>query len=258
MVTASAYAIQCENLTVLRDKRPVLHALTLAVPARGVTALLGPNGAGKSTLFAALLGLITPHQGVISLFDQPWTKSLVRERVGVLLQDEGAFEAMTVREYAALFATLGGEPARATQMLANAGISARERAPLRTLSGGELRRLQLETAVAFEPSLLLLDEPTNHLDPTARRTVLTRIAALGARAAVVMATHDLAEAERIADTVLVLVQGRLVHSGSARASVASLPDHVKSRDFHGLFAHYAGAALSRDGRLDEPRSEVVS
>jgi ABC-type multidrug transport system ATPase subunit len=144
------------------------------------------------------------------------------------------------------------------RVLEDCGLpGARANTRLDRLSGGELRRLQLAASLATDPRVLVLDEPTNHLDPAARRSLLLELRAQGQRRAVLVATHDLHEAARIADAVIVLV-GRTVRAhGALDALLATVPEPLRSRGIEGLFEHATGSILDATGSLsdrdDEPR-----
>ncbi|MBL8679512.1 MAG: ABC transporter ATP-binding protein [Myxococcales bacterium] len=253
-----ADAARFDRVTVRAGDAVLLDAVTARVASRGVTALLGPNGAGKSTLLSALLGLRPVTSGSISLFDGAFgPKSAPRGAVSAVLQDEGAFDGMTAHEYAALFGALFDDGALTAKILATSALGDRASRRLEHLSGGELRRLQLAAAVATEPALLVLDEPTNHLDPAARRALVASIRALGAKRAVLLATHDLHEAARVADAVIVLVEGRVRACGAVGALVEELPEAKRSRGLEGLFEHYAGATLDASGAMDEASRDAL-
>jgi ABC-2 type transport system ATP-binding protein len=258
----SADAARFEDVTVCAGAATLLDGVSARVAGRGVTALLGPNGAGKSTLLSALLGLRPIARGKITLFDGAYgPKSAPRGAVSAVLQDEGAFDGMTAREYAALFAALFDDRSLTAKILAASALGERDARRLEHLSGGELRRIQLAAAVATEPALLVLDEPTNHLDPAARRALVASIRALGETRAVLLATHDLHEAERVADAVIVLVDGRVRACGKLSALCEALPEDKRARGLEGLFEHHTGATLDASGAietLDEARQPAPS
>lgn len=257
----SSIAARFDAVSVRVEDRTLLDAVSITVRTPGVTALLGPNGAGKSTLLSVLLGLRAPSEGRVLLFDERLApREVAPGSLSAVLQDEGAFEGMTAREYAALFAALFDERAMVDRVLLDAGIP-RDRASARLdrLSGGELRRLQLAAALATDPRLLVLDEPTNHLDPSARKSLLARLSAQGRSRAVLFATHDLHEAARVADSVIILVAGRVRAHGAIDALVADIPEPLRARGLDGLFEHATGATMDASGALsdrdDEERSE---
>lgn len=247
-------AVRFDRVTVRAGEAVLLDAVTARVASRGVTALIGPNGSGKSTLLGALLGLRSVTSGSITLFDgQFGPETVPHGAVSAVLQDEGAFDGMTASEYAALFAALFDEPTLTEKILSHCALGDRASRKLEHLSGGELRRLQLAAAVATEPALLVLDEPTNHLDPVARRALVASLRSLAKDRAVLLATHDLHEAARVADAVIVLVAGRVRACGAVDALIAALPESRRSRGLEGLFEHYAGATLDASGAMDDVR-----
>jgi ABC-2 type transport system ATP-binding protein len=252
-MNAPAIAARFESIGVRIDDVVLLDSVTTSVRARGVTALLGPNGAGKSTLISVLLGLREPTHGRVALFDERLAPAAVKPgSLSAVLQDEGAFEGMTAHEYAALFAALFADRAMLDRILDECALPReREHTRLDRLSGGELRRLQLAASLATDPRLLVLDEPTNHLDPAARKALLLKLRAQGQRRAVLVATHDLHEAARIADAVIVLVGGRVRAHGALDELLATVPEPLRSRGIEGLFEHCTGSVLDASGSLSE-------
>lgn len=245
-------AARFHSVTVRAGDHTLLDRVSASVLPRGITAILGPNGAGKSTLLSVLLGLREPSEGRVTLFrDELSPREAPRGSLSAVLQDEGAFEGMTAREYAALFAALFAKPAMTEAVLAQCSLTSRANSRLDRLSGGELRRLQLAVALATDPALLVLDEPTNHLDPAARRALLATLREESSRRAIIVATHDLHEAARIAESVIILVRGTVRAQGAVAALVAELPDALRARGIEGLFEHHTGSTLDASGEMDE-------
>ncbi len=245
------FAARLDAVTVRVDGHTLLDSVTCSVSPRGITALLGPNGAGKSTLLSVLLGLREPDAGSVRLFeDGVAPRDAPRGSLSAVLQDEGAFEGMTAHEYAALFAALFSDRAMTERVLADCALGDRRHTRVDRLSGGELRRLQLAVALATDPALLVLDEPTNHLDPAARRALLERLRAQKTRRAVLFATHDLHEAARIADAVVILVGGTVRAHGPVADLVRALPEPFAQRGIEGLFEHATRSTIDPTGALD--------
>lgn len=224
---AGACAVDVRALVASYGERRALDGLDLRVPAGAVYGVLGPNGAGKSTLLSVLIGRRAVQAGEVRLFGERMTASL-RARIGMVFQHPSLDPHMTVSETLALqgrlFGLTGGAiEARSRELLRTVGLS--ERAPdlTRTLSGGMRRRLELARALLPSPDLLLLDEPTLALDPDSRLALWEYlVAANRAGVTLLLATNDVAEAERYCDTVALIDGGRVVLEGSPAALKAGL------------------------------------
>jgi ABC-type multidrug transport system ATPase subunit len=186
-----------------------LEPVDLEVWDGEAVALVGPNGAGKSTLLALLAGALEPSAGTIER-----RKGV---RVGWAPQRPAQYGRLSARENLELFARLEGErdpSAAAERLLADFELPG-EAAPSANLSVGNRQRLNLAISLLGSPAVLLLDEPTAALDPEQRRRLWERVAALrAAGGAIVFATQNLEEVDRVADRVVVLHDGRLVFAGS--------------------------------------------
>ncbi len=212
--------------------RVVLGGVDLDVARDELVVIVGPNGAGKTTLLEALAGLHEVDAGTIALDGVVVTPATYpRDRVGVVLQREAFVDGMTVGDYADLFAAIFGLPGGAATILAAAQLTARATQPVTKLSGGEAQRLVLAAVLAPSPGLLLLDEPTAALDPSSKQAMGEAIRAAVHDRGVVLCTHDLAEAERLATRVVFLVEGRVRASGAVATILAEATARTLAQAF---------------------------
>jgi ABC-2 type transport system ATP-binding protein len=191
-------------------------------------ALLGPNGAGKTTTVEILEGFRPRDAGRVDVlgFDPATPKREWRARVGIVLQQSGVYKVLTVREVIDLYRSLYRHPRPAAEVLELVGLEEKADARLRTLSGGQQRRLDLALGIVGDPDLLFLDEPTTGFDPSARRRswdLVQRLRGLGKT--ILLTTHYMDEAQHLADRVIVLARGRIVAEGP--------PDTIGGRDLGG-------------------------
>ncbi|WP_345771239.1 ABC transporter ATP-binding protein [Geodermatophilus normandii] len=207
-----------------------VRGISFEVHPGEVFALLGVNGAGKTSALEVLEGLAPASGGTVRVLgaDPVADRATVRPHLGVLLQSSGLPADLTVRETVRLWgATLTGARPE-DEALAQVGLTGRADVRVRSLSGGERRRLDLTLALLGSPRVVVLDEPTTGLDPESRRTVwglVRRRVAEGA--AVVLTTHHLEEAEELADRIAVMRAGRIVLSGTAAEIAATQPATVR-------------------------------
>lgn len=205
-----ADAVEVEDLTVTYGSRIALRGLAFTAATGAVTALLGRNGAGKTTLIECCEGLRAPDSGRIRILGQPARDPVLRARVGAMLQDGGIYATATARMMLGHLARLYATPWAPDDLIASVGMSGRERTPYRRLSGGEQQRMKLACALVGRPELVFLDEPTSGLDAQGRLLAWDLIAALrSAGVSVVLSTHHLEEAERLADSIAIMNEGRV-------------------------------------------------
>jgi ABC-2 type transport system ATP-binding protein len=182
-----------------------------------VFGLLGPNGAGKTTTVEILEGYRTRDGGDVQVlgFDPQRTEGPFRTRIGVVLQQSELWPNLTVREVHLAFAGYYPRPRDVDQVIELVGLGEKSAARVKTLSGGQKRRLDLGVALIGDPDLVFLDEPTTGFDPAARRTAWEMIRALRALGkTILLTTHYLDEAQQLADKVAVLRRGRIVQIGT--------------------------------------------
>jgi ABC-2 type transport system ATP-binding protein len=182
-----------------------------------VFGLLGPNGAGKTTTVEILEGYRERDGGTVEVLgvDPASADSRWREQVGVVLQSSSLYPNLTAAESLRLFAGYYANPRDPDEVVELVGLSDKRDARVRTLSGGQKRRLDLGLALVGDPAVLFLDEPTTGFDPGARRAAWDTVRALRALGkTILLTTHYLDEAEQLADRVAVLRQGRIVREGA--------------------------------------------
>lgn len=188
--------------------------------AGGVFALIGPNGAGKTTLIRCLTGTTTPDRGSATILGAP-PERVDRARIGVLPQAFDPPTRLTPRELIRYFAELYPRPRGVDRVLERIGMTDAADTRYANLSGGEQRRTLVGTAVVNDPEVLFLDEPTTGIDPAGRRaiwSVITELTAAGTT--VFLTTHDMAEAEQLADRIGVIADGTMVATGPPRELIA--------------------------------------
>ena len=196
-----------------------------------VFGLLGPNGAGKTTTVEILEGYRRRDAGEVSVLgnDPERPGPQFRQRIGVVLQQAQLWQNVTVREAHAIFAGYYERPRNVDEVVELVGLSDKRDATVKTLSGGQKRRLDLGLALVGDPDLVFLDEPTTGFDPAARRAAWEMIRSLRSLGkTVLLTTHYLDEAEQLADRVAVLRNGRIVRVGTPR-ELTSDDDEVEIR-----------------------------
>jgi ABC-2 type transport system ATP-binding protein len=194
-----------------------VDGLTLAAGQAKITSLLGPNGAGKTTTIEICEGYRRPDQGTVRVLglDPVRDARALRPRVGVMLQAGGLPQAVPAGEYLRVMASFYAHPLDPAALLDRLGLAGSVRVPCRRLSGGQQQRLALAAAVIGRPELVFLDEPTAGLDPQARHATWELISELRtAGVSIVLSTHFMEEAERLADGVVIIDHGRLVAEGT--------------------------------------------
>lgn len=200
-----------------------VDAVSFTVQPGEVVALLGPNGAGKTTTVRMLTSILFPSRGraTIAGWDVTMQPEQVRRHVGVLTEQHGIYDRMTAREYLRFFAGLYRVPDsiaadRIDYLLGYFGLEKAADRNTETFSKGMRQKLALARALLHDPPALLLDEPTSAMDPESAQLVRQEIARLrSAERAVLLCTHNLIEAEMLADRILILRDGRIIQNGTA-------------------------------------------
>jgi len=206
-----------EDLRMRYGDKVAVDGLSLSVARGSITAVLGPNGAGKTTTLETCEGYRKAQGGrvrVLGLDPQTQRRDLL-PRIGVMLQNGGAWSGVRAVEMLRHIAALHAHPLPVPMLVERLGLESCGRTPYRRLSGGQQQRLALAMAVVGRPELVFVDEPTAGMDPQARRTTWDLLDELRADGVtIVLTTHYMDEAERLADQVHVIDRGRLITSGS--------------------------------------------
>jgi ABC-2 type transport system ATP-binding protein len=229
-------AVEVEGLSVRYGELTAVRDVSFTAAAGEITAVLGPNGAGKTSTIEVCEGYRLASAGTARVLglDPARQQRLLSERMGVMLQEGGVYPsarvADTVRHYCALY----GKGADARALVAEVGLADRSRATWRRLSGGERQRLSLALAMASRPEVAFLDEPTAGVDVNGRDTIRGIVRGLAdSGCAVVLATHELDEAERLADRVIIFDQGSVIADGTL-AELRRGHDEIRFRSAPGL------------------------
>ena len=210
-------AIRVRGLRKRYGEVEAVRGIDFDVERGEVFGLLGPNGAGKTTTVEILEGYRSRDEGAVEVLglDPARAERRFRERIGVVLQSTALWTNLTVRETLRMFAGYYRRPRDVDETIGLVGLAGKERALVKTLSGGQKRRLDLAVALVGDPELLFLDEPTTGFDPAARRNAWELVRSLrGLGKTVLLTTHYLDEAQQLADRLAVLRGGRIVESGT--------------------------------------------
>ena len=219
-------AIAVSNLSKSYGDLQALRSVSFEIAAGEIFGLLGPNGAGKTTTVEILEGYRIRDEGTVSVLGEDPAKAggEWREQIGVVLQSSSLYENLTVAENLALFAGYFAQPRKVDEVVELVGLEEKRDTHVRKLSGGQRRRLDLGLALVGDPELVFLDEPTTGFDPEARRRAWETIGALRELGkTILLTTHYLDEAERLADRVAVLRDGEIVALGPPSELTAALP-----------------------------------
>jgi ABC-2 type transport system ATP-binding protein len=231
--TDAPAALRADGLVKAYGDRRALQDVSFSAAPGELMAVIGPNGAGKTTLLQILAGALAPTAGSVSLD---------RRDVGWVPQQPAVYSKLSVRENLRLFARLekvGDVDATVDRMLAQADLGDRAGDPVGTLSGGNQQRVNIAVGLLGDPAVLLLDEPSSSLDPRQRERLWGFVATLAREGGttVVYSTHNVAEAERYADRLLVLADGELLFTGSPAELERATGEH-DAIDFEGAFVRF--------------------
>jgi ABC-2 type transport system ATP-binding protein len=210
-------AISVRELRKSYDGHEALRGISFEIAEGEVFSLLGPNGAGKTTTIEILEGYRPRDHGEVEVlgFDPGRAGSPFRERIGIVLQQSQLWPTVTVAETHRMFAGYYSKPRDIDEVIALVGLAEKRDARVKTLSGGQKRRLDLGVALVGDPDLVFLDEPTTGFDPAARRAAWDMIRSLRSLGkTILLTTHYLDEAEQLADRVAVLREGLIIREGT--------------------------------------------
>lgn len=216
-MSPGAPAVVAEGLVVRHGELIAVDGISFTARAGEVLALLGPNGAGKTSAVEVLEGYRPPDGGTVRILghDPVAERSAVVARMGVMPQDGGVHPGIRPPEVLALHAALYDDPVDPEELLERVGLADRRRQTWRQLSGGEQQRLSLALALVGRPEVAFLDEPTAGVDVRGRQVIRSIVRDLAADGcAVVLCTHELDEAEKLADRVVIIDRGKVVAAGS--------------------------------------------
>lgn len=211
------YAIECTNLVKQFGSFRAVNNINLRFERGQISALLGPNGAGKTTTISMILGLQKPTSGEIKVLGQPAGTKELRQRVGALMQDVKAPDGLNVAEVLNLFRSYYRNPLPMSRLLDLSGLHRETKRRASSLSGGQRRRLAFAQSLAGNPELVLLDEPTVGMDVEARGRFWDTVRALSNDGrTVVLTTHDLEEADAVADHIAIIAAGTVAACGTSQ------------------------------------------
>jgi ABC-2 type transport system ATP-binding protein len=219
-------AIRVRDLRKSYDGVEAVRGISFDVAAGEVFGLLGPNGAGKTTTVEILEGYRPRDGGTVEVlgFDPEHASRSFRERIGVVLQQSELWPNLTVREVHLAFAGYYAHARDVDEVIAIVGLTEKAHARVKTLSGGQKRRLDLGVALVGDPDLVFLDEPTTGFDPSARRNAWEMVRSLRALGkTILLTTHYLDEAQQLADRVAVIRAGEIVSLGAPAQLIANVP-----------------------------------
>lgn len=247
-------AIEVEELSKSYKGVRVLDRVSFQIERNSCVAVLGPNGAGKTTTVEILEGYRTPDSGrVLVLGETPYGAGADwRSRIGIVLQSAGDLGEIRVKEAVDFFSSLYPNPRPTDEVIELVGLTEQRKFPVRVLSGGQRRRVDVALGIVGRPELLFLDEPTTGFDPEARRqfwVLISSLKELGTT--IVLTTHYLEEAEALADKIVVINRGRVLTEGP--------PDELGRGPEEGCFVRWRGDDGARvEIHTTNPTSLVAS
>lgn len=233
-IAGSVLPIDARQVVVARAGRVLLDRIDLSIDATGLTVILGPNGAGKTLLLRVLANLVQPDSGTVRWANGAPDRTRA-PRIGFVFQKPVMLRRSVIANVSYALSAVGVArrecASRSRAILALASLDHLATTPARLLSGGEQQRLALARALATEPDVLFLDEPGSSLDPAAALAIEKLIQTVHARGTtLVLVTHDIGQAKRLADTVLFMHRGRIIERAPSTEFFAR-PVQRASKDF---------------------------
>ena len=250
-----------ENLTVQYGDLTAVDGVSFEAPTGAVTVILGPNGAGKTSTIEVCEGFRTATSGSVRVLglDPSTQHRELTNRMGVMLQGGGVYPSARVQDVLAHFCSLHNKGVQSKELMERVGLSHRAKGTWRRLSGGEQQRLSLALALAADPEVMFLDEPTSGVDIEGRdviREILKNLIQKGTT--VLLASHEMAEAEKVASHAVLFRNGSVVASGEISA-LLTVRKHLRFTSIDGITtSDIAIAAGSPVKALGEGRYEVAS
>src|SRR5215211_5671857 len=224
--TTPRVALRCSGLVKRFTDVTAVNGLDLEIFAGECFGLLGPNGAGKTTSIEILEGLTPANEGTVELLGQHWSSGddrLLRERIGVQLQETQLAEKVTVVETLRLFRSFYKRGHSVDEVIQTVGLEEKRNARVGKLSGGQKQRLAVACALVSDPELLFLDEPTTGLDPQARLSLWDIVEKFReGGGTILLTTHYMEEATRLCDRVAILDHGKVIALGTPADLIESL------------------------------------
>lgn len=251
--------VESKNLSKEFKGKKAVEDVSFTIRSGEVVAILGPNGAGKSTSILMMLGLLHPTSGKVALFNQRPDSQMVRERIGVMLQQVSLIDALKVKEVLALFRSYYPNPLSMEEMIRLTGLQKNElNKRTEKLSGGQKRRVSFALAMAGNPDLVFFDEPTVGMDSTARKEFWASVRQLAhAGKTVLFSTHYLQEADDVATRILLFNEGKLVADGCPSTIKQSLLKKTVSFNADGSFPKERFLAMDYVSDIYEEKGRIV-
>jgi ABC-2 type transport system ATP-binding protein len=254
-------AIEVDQLVVTYGEKVAVDRLDLSADSGQILALLGPNGAGKTSTVETLEGYRRPSAGRVGVLglDPVLDRRALAPRIGVMLQRGGVYPTMTPRQALRLFAAYYPRAADPDEMLERVGLDGSASTPWRRLSGGEQQRLSLGLALIGRPEVAFLDEPTAGVDPGGRLAIRQLIGDLrDDGVCVLLTTHELEEAERLADRIVIIDAGTVVAAGTPAELMSSGgPRQIRFGAPAGIDVDEISRILAAPAREERPGEYVV-
>ncbi|MFD1851356.1 ABC transporter ATP-binding protein [Oceanobacillus bengalensis] len=250
--------VQLEHVTKKFGKQLAVKDVSLTIEKGSTVAILGPNGAGKTTTISMMLGLLEPTEGVVKVFDKSPKETIVRDRIGAMLQEVSIIDMLKVREVIEMFRSYYTSPLQVEELISITGLKEDVLGKwANKLSGGQKRRVGFALALTGNPDLVFFDEPTAGLDITARRNFWEKVETLKSQGkTIIFTTHYLQEADDFSERIILFNNGEVIADGKteeikrnlATRSVSFLTDDKEVMALVQTF-HTVIRCFEKDGRF---------